>query len=809
MRFVGALTLPCLLLLLQPSVRADAQGWSTWRTSAVVEDRGYPVFTVSGRPFFVYGAAFFYERIPRDRWAASLEAYRRVGINTIDLYVMWNWHELSDGRFDFTGRTNDRRDLHALLALVHRMGFKIILRPGPVIRNEWRNGGYPAWLLQRSEYNMPLHDVLEGRYPATATLQNAHADAAADEWLHNATHVRYARRWLRKVLTEVEARSHDVIAIALDDDQGAYIDNDTWPAPRWHAYIGWLKATVRGVVGTRVPLFINTYQMKVTASAPVWAWGNWYQSDAYSIGDHDLSQLAFSTSLLQTQPGLPVMASEFQAGWLQAADEVVPRPADPTNTTLALHELLQRGARGIVNFPVQDTLNPAGWEAPWANWFYAWDAALTLQLAQSARYDATARFGRLVSQLGAYLATLHSKSDLTIAWLPSAYDPASLGNDRVAAIAAATITALQRCRSLALTCGLVDLRFASDADLRNVERIVLPPAAFTELAFTSDTQERIASLRARGIMMFSSVDTAARGLHPANGGIRDATLLLAPDGRSGILDVFNAGTATRAIPATHVQLGTRSVRIPAFTLAPRSAADLMLGSKPPYVIQIAQSAAPSRGTVTTNRVELSPTQWYDAPALSAVPAGEVTARIADFFRDGEPVVILESHYVRVIVSPAAGARAFVFENLASGSNAFTTIGAFRDDVATPARPSARDFIATYTHPFETGTFNRPYACAVLQTGKRAVARCTYDALDVSPVPVHFAKTFELAADARALSVIMHASANAVTLSGVSDRPLSVTGDCAPTGCSGVSKPGYRLLRFAYPANTDFRLVFSL
>ena len=48
-----------------------------------------------------------------------------------------------------------------------------------MIRNEWRNGGYPAWLLRRAEYNMPLHDVLEGRYPATATLQNANADAAA------------------------------------------------------------------------------------------------------------------------------------------------------------------------------------------------------------------------------------------------------------------------------------------------------------------------------------------------------------------------------------------------------------------------------------------------------------------------------------------------------------------------------------------------------------------------------------------------------------------------------------------------------
>ena len=75
------------------------------------------------------------------------------------------------------------------------------MRPGPVIRNEWRNGGYPAWLLTRPEYGMPLHDVLEGRYPATATLQNAHSDDAAAEWLDNATHMRYAARWLHRALT--------------------------------------------------------------------------------------------------------------------------------------------------------------------------------------------------------------------------------------------------------------------------------------------------------------------------------------------------------------------------------------------------------------------------------------------------------------------------------------------------------------------------------------------------------------------------------------------------------------------------------
>jgi len=50
--------------------------------------RRYPVFSVNGRPFFVYGAAFFYERIPRSQWRDALLSYRRIGINTIDLYVI-------------------------------------------------------------------------------------------------------------------------------------------------------------------------------------------------------------------------------------------------------------------------------------------------------------------------------------------------------------------------------------------------------------------------------------------------------------------------------------------------------------------------------------------------------------------------------------------------------------------------------------------------------------------------------------------------------------------------------------------------
>ena len=151
---------------------------------------GNPQLQVDGKPFYFFGGAFFYDRIPAERWRDAMLEMRAAGANTLDLYVPWNWHETAEGAFDFDGHTNPRRNLRLVLRLARELGFHLIVRPGPVIRNEWRNGGYPAWLLTRPDYGMPLHDILEGRYPATATLQNAHSDAAAAQWLRNPTHLR-------------------------------------------------------------------------------------------------------------------------------------------------------------------------------------------------------------------------------------------------------------------------------------------------------------------------------------------------------------------------------------------------------------------------------------------------------------------------------------------------------------------------------------------------------------------------------------------------------------------------------------------
>jgi amino acid transporter len=687
-----------------PRADAAAAGWSSWNTARVASDRGYPVFTVDGKPFFVYGAAFFYERIARDRWRDTLLTYKQLGINTVDLYVIWNWHEPSEGVADFTGSTDGGRDLLGLLALTHELGFKVILRPGPVIRNEWRNGGYPAWLLQRPEYNMPLHDVLEGRYPATATLQNAHADLAAAEWLGNGTHLRNAAAWLRDVLHAVEPYSRDVLAIALDDDQGAYLDNDTWPGPHWRAYIGWLRSVVQSVTGTRVPLFVNTYEMKVTAASPVWAWGNWYQSGSYRIGAHDLADLDFATGLLQTQPQVPVMQSEFQAGWFQGADEGAPRPSDPANTSLAIGELLRDGAHGVVNFPVQDTIYPHGWEAPWANWSYAWDAALTVDLRASPRYAPTGAFGDVVARYGTLLARTHVAADASIVWPASLFVPGSLSNDDFAALATATIALQRSCNSRGLSCTLVDLAATSDRALQ-VKALLLPvpPTGIGGGRMQTWAVARLSDLRKRGRLV---ADLSAIRPFARQRAVPNATLLLANDSSYGFIVAVNPSRATRRIAVGAVALGRRTVKVPAFYVAPGGARVVAVG---------ATAAGPNR----------APWPARGSPPPFADPGGTVIANAR----------------VRVVFAPFAGARIAALGD--SRGNAATGIGLLRD--ATDPQPpvSPRDFIAGYTHPLPAGTFNREYSCDRIDLGTTARETCSYDAPDVPSGGAVFKRTLTL------------------------------------------------------------------
>ncbi|MGQ9699356.1 MAG: beta-galactosidase, partial [Armatimonadota bacterium] len=108
-------------------------------------------FLVDGRPVVLTSACIHFFRVPRELWRDRIQKARLGGMNTIETYVAWNFHEAEEGHFDFTGD----RDLDEFLSECERQNMFVIVRPGPYICAEWDFGGLPAWLTKLANFDDP------------------------------------------------------------------------------------------------------------------------------------------------------------------------------------------------------------------------------------------------------------------------------------------------------------------------------------------------------------------------------------------------------------------------------------------------------------------------------------------------------------------------------------------------------------------------------------------------------------------------------------------------------------------------------
>jgi hypothetical protein len=395
----------------------------------------YPEYWVDGKPFCEYAASFFYHRIPRDRWAEELLRLRKMGVNTIDLYPFWNWHEPEEGFLDFDGHTNPRRDLKFLIKLLDSIGFKITVRPGPYYTSEWRNGGYPDWLLRRSEYRMSEQAILEGRYPRWSALQYDKSEEAATEWLKNETHLKYTRKWYHDVLALVNPllaeKGGPVINIQIDDDQA--IGRENYNGPDFWKYMELLRKYAKEAThDSKIPYYLNGADMRVNAEAndateePFWNTGQDYQMSGvggYSTV-YEAAKNKFLAETLKTEPLFVPTHIEFQAGWFVDEKDTYARPTDPSNTLMATRVMFQNGLKALNYYPLNDTLYPAGYECQWANYFYGWETAVNYAGKETARAMAVRRNGRLLAGMGPLLASSHFLPDAALVY-PMATFPQS------------------------------------------------------------------------------------------------------------------------------------------------------------------------------------------------------------------------------------------------------------------------------------------------------------------------------------------------------------------------------------------------
>lgn len=140
-------------LLLSFGAMAGFQSCSPKAESGTFE-AGKGTFLLNGEPFVVKAAELHYPRIPRAYWEHRIKQCKALGMNTICLYVFWNFHEEKPGEFDFTGQ----KDLAEFCRLCQKNDMYVILRPGPYVCAEWEMGGLPWWLLKKKDIRLREDD---------------------------------------------------------------------------------------------------------------------------------------------------------------------------------------------------------------------------------------------------------------------------------------------------------------------------------------------------------------------------------------------------------------------------------------------------------------------------------------------------------------------------------------------------------------------------------------------------------------------------------------------------------------------------
>ena len=97
---------------------------------------------INNKPFFGICGEFHFSRYNWRKWEDEIIKMKMAGVNIIPTYIIWNHHEEIKGQF----RWNDNFNIRYFVQLCQKHDIYVILRVGPFVHGEARNGGLPDWL---------------------------------------------------------------------------------------------------------------------------------------------------------------------------------------------------------------------------------------------------------------------------------------------------------------------------------------------------------------------------------------------------------------------------------------------------------------------------------------------------------------------------------------------------------------------------------------------------------------------------------------------------------------------------------------
>ena len=240
-------------------------------------------FLLDEKPFQIISGEIHPARVPAEYWRQRIKMAKAMGCNTIAAYIFWNYHETSEGVYDFnTGNHN----LKEFFKTVQEEGMWLILRPGPYVCAEWELGGIPPYLLRIPDIKLRCMDQ---RYMAAA---EKYMSKLADEF--------------KPFLV---SKGGPILMVQVENEYGSFGNDRNYMARLKQVWVD---------NGVDVPFFTGdgpTTYMLEAGSLPGCAVG---LDSGGSLADFELAN--------RMNPGVPVFSSETYPGWLTHWGEKWARP---------------------------------------------------------------------------------------------------------------------------------------------------------------------------------------------------------------------------------------------------------------------------------------------------------------------------------------------------------------------------------------------------------------------------------------------------------------------------------------------------
>ncbi|KAH9748493.1 Beta-galactosidase 8 [Citrus sinensis] len=117
---------------------------------------------IDGKRRVLQSGSIHYPRSTPEVWPELIRKSKEGGLEVIETYVFWNYHEPIRGQYYFEGRF----DLVRFVKTVQEAGLFLHLRIGPYACAEWNYGGFPVWLhfipgIQFRKTNNPFKEEMK------------------------------------------------------------------------------------------------------------------------------------------------------------------------------------------------------------------------------------------------------------------------------------------------------------------------------------------------------------------------------------------------------------------------------------------------------------------------------------------------------------------------------------------------------------------------------------------------------------------------------------------------------------------------